>query len=110
MTTDMPGGAPGRSDEDRAAKDVQYVLMRIVTHPARNRISAKSQNEFANGAVDFASAGNRRDSNSEKREISGVIGSGFLDHGKCVRYSKTAPSSSSLIRPIGCHGICLLST
>lgn len=37
------------------------ILIRIVIHPARYRISAKSQNERGNGTVDFSVAGNGGD-------------------------------------------------
>src|SRR5580700_2787069 len=36
--------------------------MRVVIHPARNRISTKSQNELGDSTVDFACAGNGGDS------------------------------------------------
>src|SRR5260370_32604383 len=36
--------------------------MRIVIHPARNRIGAKSQNELGDGMVDFGGTGNGGDS------------------------------------------------
>jgi len=37
--------------------------MRVIIHPARNRISAKGQNEFGDGTVDFTDAGDRLDRN-----------------------------------------------
>jgi hypothetical protein len=51
------------SKRSEQSRDVQQILMRVVIHPARDRISAKGQNEPGDGAVDFGGAGNRRDSN-----------------------------------------------
>src|SRR6516162_9554327 len=41
---------------------VQQILMRVVIHPARDRVGDKGQNQSGDGMVDFGVAANGRDS------------------------------------------------
>jgi hypothetical protein len=45
------------SEGSEQSRDVQQIIMRVVIHPSRDRIRAKSQNEGGDGTIDFAGAG-----------------------------------------------------
>ena len=49
------------SEGPKQPRDVPQILMRVIIHPARYRIGGKSQNQRADGMVDFGVAGNGRD-------------------------------------------------